>query len=121
MIQAKVPGRRWLPLGLALVAIALVTAATATAAAGKSSATPIKFAIMSDCGGAFAANYQQDIGGAITAVSEFGGAKPNVFLQGMFSERRSPMVTGAKLGLGFARPRRITPHINEIQGLGVSS
>ena len=32
---------------------------------------------MSDCGGAFAANYQQDIGGAITAVSQFGGAKPN--------------------------------------------
>ena len=32
---------------------------------------------MSDCGGAFAANYEQDIGGAITAVSQFGGAKPN--------------------------------------------
>ena len=54
-----------------------MAATTATAAVGKSTATPIKFAILSDCGGAFAANYEQDIGGAITAISEFGGAKPN--------------------------------------------
>ena len=54
-----------------------MAATTATAAVGKQAATPIKFAILSDCGGAFAANYQQDIGGAITAISEFGGAKPN--------------------------------------------
>ncbi len=78
MIQSKLPGRRArLPLLLALAGVAVVAATTATAAVGKSAATPIKIAIMSDCGGAFAANYQQDIGGAITAISEFGGAKPN--------------------------------------------
>jgi len=78
MIHSRQLGRRWrIPRGLALAVVALVAVATATAAAGNSSATPIKIAIMSDCGGAFAANYQQDIGGAITAISEFGGAKPN--------------------------------------------
>jgi branched-chain amino acid transport system substrate-binding protein len=78
MIHTKLPGRRFrLPLVLAMAGIAVVAATTATAAVGKASATPIKIAIMSDCGGAFAANYQQDIGGAITAISEFGGAKPN--------------------------------------------
>ena len=78
MIQSKLPGRRTrLPLLLALAGVAVVAATTATAAVGKSTATPIKIAIMSDCGGAFASNYQQDIGGAITAISEFGGAKPN--------------------------------------------
>ena len=78
MINSKLPGRRWrLPLVLAVAGIAVVTATTATAAVSRQTATPIKIAIMSDCGGAFAANYQQDIGGAITAISEFGGAKPN--------------------------------------------
>ena len=76
MIHSKVPGRRLL-LGLAMAVVAVVATTTATAAVGKATATPIKFAIMSDCGGAFAANYEQDIGGAITAVSQFGGAKPN--------------------------------------------
>ena len=64
MIQSKVPGRRLL-LGLAMAVVAVVATTTATAAVGKATATPIKFAIMSDCGGAFAANYEQDIGGAI--------------------------------------------------------
>ncbi len=78
MINSKLPGRRWrLPLALAIAGIAVVAATTATAAVSRQTATPIKIAIMSDCGGAFAANYQQDIGGAITAISEFGGAKPN--------------------------------------------
>ena len=67
MIHLKLPVRRYrLPLVLAMAGIAVVAATTATAAVGKSTATPIKIAIMSDCGGAFAANYQQDIGGAIT-------------------------------------------------------
>src|SRR5215470_5165198 len=77
MMQTKLPRRLRLSHVLALVGVAVVAAATATAAVGKTTATPIKIAIMSDCGGAFAANYQQDIGGAITAISEFGGAKPN--------------------------------------------
>ncbi len=78
MTYVKRKGRRvWLPASLAVALVAIAAAVTATAAIGKSTATPIKFAILSDCGGAFAANYQQDIGGAITAVSQFGGAKPN--------------------------------------------
>src|SRR6476620_902240 len=78
MIRRNVPGRRFrLPLALAMAGVAVFAATTATAAVGKSTATPIKFAIMSDCGGAFAANYEQDIGGAITAIAQFGGAKPN--------------------------------------------
>jgi branched-chain amino acid transport system substrate-binding protein len=76
MIHSRVPGRRLL-LGLAMAVVAVAATTTATAAVGTATATPIKFAIMSDCGGAFAANYEQDIGGAITAVSQFGGAKPN--------------------------------------------
>ena len=78
MTYVKRRGRRlWLTASLAVAVVAIAAAITATAAIGKSTATPIKFAIMSDCGGAFAANYEQDIGGAITAVSQFGGAKPN--------------------------------------------
>ncbi len=78
MTYVKRRGRRvWLTASLAVAVVAIGAAVTATAAIGKSTATPIKLAIMSDCGGAFAANYEQDIGGAITAVSQFGGAKPN--------------------------------------------
>ncbi len=75
MIYSRVPGRRLL-LGLAMAVVAVAATTTATAAVGTATATPLKFAILSDCGGAFAANYQQDIGGAITAVSQFGGARP---------------------------------------------
>ena len=75
MIHSRVPGRRLL-LGLAMAVVAVAAATTATAAVGTATATPLKFAILSDCGGAFAANYQQDIGGAISAVSQFGGARP---------------------------------------------
>ena len=78
MTYVKGRGRRfWLPASLAVAVVAITAAVMATAAMGRSTATPIKFAIMSDCGGAFAANYEQDIGGAITAISQFGGAKPN--------------------------------------------
>ena len=61
--------RLWLSAGgLALGAVvAAVFAATAVA---RPSATPLKIAIMSDCQGAFAANYEQDIGGAITVYGE---------------------------------------------------
>src|SRR5436309_2683320 len=58
--------RLWLSAGgLALGAV--VAAVFAATAVGRPSATPLKIAIMSDCQGAFAANYEQDIGGAITA------------------------------------------------------
>lgn len=70
-------GRRriWLPAGM--LAVGAVTAAVLAATAlGRATATPIRIAILSDCQGAFAANYEQDIGGAITAFAEFAGAKP---------------------------------------------
>ena len=68
--------RLWLPAGV--LAVGAVTAAVfAATALGRSAATPIKIAILSDCQGAFAANYEQDIGGAISAIAQFGGAKPN--------------------------------------------
>src|SRR5438876_6391657 len=67
--------RLWLSAGgLALGAV--VAAVFAATAVGRPSATPLKIAIMSDCQGAFAANYEQDIGGAITAFSQYAGAKP---------------------------------------------
>ena len=70
-------GRFWLPSGLVLVLVAFVTAVTASSAVGSTSqASPLKIAILSDCKGAFAANYEQDIGGAITVFAEFAGAKP---------------------------------------------
>jgi branched-chain amino acid transport system substrate-binding protein len=59
------------------VAAAVVAGVAAWLAAGVSAAaTPIKIAILSDCKGAFGAFYDQDIGGAIAAFSEYAGAKP---------------------------------------------
>jgi branched-chain amino acid transport system substrate-binding protein len=66
--------RRWklLPLvALVLVATALV-AASATA---RSSATPIRIAVMSDCQGAFGSFDNQDLAGVVTAMSQFAGGK----------------------------------------------
>jgi branched-chain amino acid transport system substrate-binding protein len=70
--------RFWLPAALAiLVVLAATLAATVPAGkASKSAASPIKIAILSDCQGAFASNYEQDIGGAITALAQFAGVKP---------------------------------------------
>jgi branched-chain amino acid transport system substrate-binding protein len=57
---------------LAAIATAVVTAT----ALAKSAATPIKIAILSDCQGAFGAFDNQDLGGAIAALSQYAGAKP---------------------------------------------
>ncbi|PWU25475.1 MAG: hypothetical protein C5B48_01090, partial [Candidatus Rokuibacteriota bacterium] len=59
-----------------LTAAAVTAAVFAATALGRTTASPIKIAILSDCQGAFAANYEQDIGGAITAFAQFTGAKP---------------------------------------------
>src|SRR5918995_54894 len=40
------------------------------------SGTPIKLAIMSECKGAFGAFDQQNMAGAVAALSQFAGAKP---------------------------------------------
>src|SRR2546421_6328871 len=79
MTYVRRKGRRlWLPAALSmLVVLAATLAATVPSGkASKSAASPIKIAILSDCQGAFASNYEQDIGGAITALAQFAGVKP---------------------------------------------
>src|SRR2546430_11000418 len=67
MTYVRKKGRRfWLPAGLSILAAALAATMWVTVAAGRSStstASTIKIAILSDCQGAFASNYEQDIGG----------------------------------------------------------
>src|SRR6266550_576922 len=80
MTYVRKKGRRfWLPAGLSILATALAATMWVTVAAGRSStstASTIKIAILSDCQGAFASNYEQDIGGAITALAQYAGVKP---------------------------------------------
>jgi len=66
--------RRWklLPL-VALVIVA--TALAAASATARSSATPIRIAVMSDCQGAFGSFDNQDLAGVVTAMSQFAGGK----------------------------------------------
>ena len=71
--------RRWRYVAGAAAIIAAVSAAGVSAAkgaTGQKSATPIKIGIISDCQGDFGAFYNQDLAGAISAFSEFTGAKP---------------------------------------------
>src|SRR5213083_3200064 len=79
MTYVRRKGRRlWLSAALSmLVVLAATLAATVPSGkASKSAASPIKIAILSDCQGAFASNYEQDIGGAITALAQYAGVKP---------------------------------------------
>ena len=55
---------------------AIATVVIVGGASGKSTATPIKIGILSDCQGAFGAFDNQDLGGAIAALSQYAGAKP---------------------------------------------
>jgi branched-chain amino acid transport system substrate-binding protein len=58
-------------------ALAVVTAAVAaSAASAKSTATPIKIAVLSDCQGAFGSFDGQDLAGVVSAMSQWAGAKP---------------------------------------------
>jgi len=64
--------RKWkvIPLaGLVVVAVAVA----ASAATARSSATPIKIAVLSDCQGAFGSFDNQDLAGVVTAMSQFAG------------------------------------------------
>ena len=66
-------------LGLSLVGAAIAIAAVtgvASASSGKTSATPIKIGIMSDCKGAFGSFDAQDQAGVFAALSQYAGAKP---------------------------------------------
>jgi branched-chain amino acid transport system substrate-binding protein len=68
----------WLSAGIGtVVVVAALAAVFAAGALGKgSAATPIKLAIMSDCQGPFGFGYNLDLGGAISAFSQYAGAKP---------------------------------------------
>ncbi len=66
-------GRKLIPLAAAAVLVAAFAASTAT---GRSAATPIKIAVLSDCQGAFGAFDNQDLAGVVAAMSEYAGAKP---------------------------------------------
>ena len=65
---------RWrlVPLAAVAVVAAAVVAATATA---RTSASPIRIAVLSDCQGAFGSFDNQDLAGVVTAMSQFAGAK----------------------------------------------
>src|SRR6266446_4874705 len=80
MTHVRSRGRRFLLSAvLAVVVVAAIAAATAagrSTGVAKAAATPIKIAILSDCQGSFASNYEQDIGGAITALAQYAGVKP---------------------------------------------
>jgi branched-chain amino acid transport system substrate-binding protein len=95
MTYVKRKGRHvWLPVS-AIVLIAVLAAVmwgVGTGSASNNAASPIKIAILSDCQGAFASNYEQDIGGAITALAQYAGAKPK--------NRNKPSAgwTGGKIG-----------------------
>jgi branched-chain amino acid transport system substrate-binding protein len=67
--------RRWKLLPFAALA-ALAAAFVASGATAKSTATPIKVAVLSDCQGAFGAFDNQDLAGVVTAFAEYTGAKP---------------------------------------------
>src|SRR5436305_1595051 len=66
--------RRWKLVPLAALAV-LVAAVATSAATARSSATPIKLAVLSDCQGAFGSFDNQDLAGVVTAMAQFAGAK----------------------------------------------
>jgi len=60
-----------------VVVLAVLTAAiAASVATAKTSATPIKVAVLSDCQGAFGSFDGQDLAGVVSAMSQYAGAKP---------------------------------------------
>ena len=84
--------RRWklvLPLGAAVVVAATALVSTSLAA---SEAREVRVAIMSDCKGAFGANYENDIGGAQAAFAQYAGGKPTN------KYKPSAGMTGIKVG-----------------------
>src|SRR6202142_3440046 len=78
MTYVKRRGRPfWLPVGIGVLAAVVLAGVLAASAIGKTAAaTLIKIGILSDCQGAFGAQYEAEIGGAIARLSQFAGAKP---------------------------------------------
>jgi branched-chain amino acid transport system substrate-binding protein len=71
--MSALKGRRKLVL-LAAFAVGIAAIATATATA-RSSATPIRIAVLSDCQGDFGSFDNQDLAGVVTAMAQFAGGK----------------------------------------------
>jgi len=69
-----------LRLGMFVAVVAVAVAAGVTAAlassGSSSAAAPIKIGILSDCKGPFGNQFNADIGGALTAFSQYAGARP---------------------------------------------
>src|SRR5260221_5667514 len=66
--------RKWKLIPFAALAVVAATLVTATATA-RSTASPIKIGVLSDCQGAFGSFDNQDLAGVVTAMSQFAGAK----------------------------------------------
>jgi branched-chain amino acid transport system substrate-binding protein len=66
--------QRWKLAPVAALVVALAAFAT-SAATAKSTASPIKIAVMSDCQGAFGSFDNQDLAGVVTAMAQFAGGK----------------------------------------------
>jgi branched-chain amino acid transport system substrate-binding protein len=63
---------RWKLVPLAVVAV-VAAAYVVTTATARSSATPIRIGVLSDCQGAFGSFDNQDLAGVVTAMSQFAG------------------------------------------------
>ena len=68
-------GKWKLLLPLALLAVG-ATIGTSGALATPAQSSEVRFAIMTDCKGAFAFGYEVDTAGTIAALSQYAGAKP---------------------------------------------
>src|ERR1700736_5881667 len=66
--------QRWKLAPVAALVVGLAAFAT-SAATAKSTASPIKIAVMSDCQGAFGSFDNQDLAGVVTAMAQFAGGK----------------------------------------------
>ncbi|MFL5928057.1 MAG: ABC transporter substrate-binding protein [Gaiellaceae bacterium] len=66
--------RRWTLVPLATLVV-IVAAALVASATARTSATPIRIAVLSDCQGAFGSFDNQDLAGVVTAMAQFAGGK----------------------------------------------
>ena len=85
--------RRWkLLLPLALLVVVATTITSGAVASPWATGGDVKFAIMTDCKGAFAFGYEVDTAGTIAALSQYAGAKPKN------KKKPSAGMTGGKAG-----------------------
>ena len=66
----------WWKLLLPLGALVIVATALVSSSVAAPKAKEVRVAIMTDCKGAFASHYEDDIGGAQAAFAKYAGGKP---------------------------------------------